>query len=856
MKSKGHVYMANLILEVLEKPSQIVFPGIQSKNIQVPPYVKQCITNNKQFFRAGAVGPDFFPDLIFGQAIIHPTESGEWLKIMYDELLLIPPGTKQQQEAIAFYAGYMMHYAGDMFTHDYVNRYAGGWFPDIMGITKKLSSGSLHTINDGIEDVKRIIRHIAVEKYLDDYIQKQTEKNHVRFDTSLDIPVDYLRRCFASKAALHRHDLINEIDQDTDVNSDFNFLKKYVTDLDDLYTDQGKDINALRERDAYINSWLRLWGEIANKALEKGTFDALDELKIDIARHFIAFKYENDRERREMESKLDAAMTVVGIVDIGIYIPGLSELMEWIEELIKDKLKSVAYPYIIDMAALISGKPKEEIPDFDSAINAVKERFVNVERMLEDPLLFTDYKYGELPKILRKEWEGMGASYTLKKISFPAFKNACKMGYLCLLGPDSMNMLLKNYDSTLGNYYVTRETSIGISSVGLFISTGGGKYDGTNKNLIVKICGEKTGGKENILDQFTVSGEKYLQKSSRFRLNFPTRYTIPLSKIDHFLLKLDGKNLWKTNYVSFFDGSTNIELTEWTGRMYRGDEICLPVRRDVAYHYETVSYSAKINTLAIEIKTSGARWSGTDDDVYFTVYANGGTYVQTTQLDKYMYNDFEAGDRDTYTMQLSIPKTYKEIDYFVLKKKGSDDWRVAFVMVYDMDSNECISLAQLNRKVGSGGITIEKGNSTLPADDDEEAGSAPNQAASTEQKVSCVIVTIKTADKFCAGTDNDVFFTTYYWDEAAGQEKSIEEQLDTSWHNDFERGDTDTFRVSFRMPIPRNNLRRFAVRKKGSDDWTIDWVKVQDLNTGACIGKYSGRKELRKNSDSISIPAG
>ncbi|MBO4291041.1 MAG: hypothetical protein J5898_03960, partial [Lachnospiraceae bacterium] len=435
-----------------------------------------------------------------------------------------------------------------------------------------------------------------------------------------------------------------------------------------------------------------------------------------------------------------------------------------------------------------------------------------------------------------------------------AFNNACKMGYLCLLGPDELNRLMLKYDESLGDYYKNSETSIGISSIILSINTGGGRYDGTNKNLIVKICGEKTGERENVLDQFTVSGAQYLQKNSTVRLKLPTSYTIPLSKIDHFLLKLDGNNLWNSNYISFFDGSTNIELTEWSGRMRKRDEVRLPVRRDVAYHYETVSYSAKISTLAIEIKTSGKRWSGTDNDVYFTVYANGGSYVQSKLLDKSGYNDFEAGDRDTYTMKLNVPKTYNEIDYFVLSKKGSDDWRVESVMVYDLESNECISVCSVNRLVGSSGEKIEKGIHLQPKDDGDETGSAPIQEAPKEQMISQMIVTIKTANKLFAGTDNDVFFKAIYLDDK-NKENSIRVSLDTSWHNDFERGDTDTFRVAFKTPVSRKKLSRFELNKKGSDDWTIDWVKVQDVTTGACLGKHDKRRELRKETDVITMPA-
>ena len=853
MKSKGHVYMANLMIELLKDSSKkIAFPDIQG-NTSVPPLIRDCILKYPSYFRAGSVGPDFFPDFIFGQSVIHPKVSGKWLEIMHDELMQIPPGTEQQGQAISFYMGYMMHYAGDMFTHDYVNGYAKGWFPDISLIADDLASKKPQKIKKAVDQVLIILRHIAIEKYLDDYIEKLADKNHIYIDKTLDIPVDYLRRCFASKEAINR---LSKIDKKYAVDTKYNFLRNYVAYLDGLYSDTGKSWDDLKDRNEYINSWLKLWQKIAYDSLNQGTFEAIDLHKVDIAKHYIAYQFGNEKERKSKEELLDTINDIRGILDIDIYIPLLSELFDLIEDLFKDALKGMAYPYIVDMAVLISGKPRSEINDFDSAIKAVKDRFVNVEVLLRNPLIFEENKNCDFPSKLSDEWKNMGATYDLNQIGFPAFKNACKMGYLCLMGPTELNRLLSNYDKSVKNYYNEYETTIGISSLVLSISTAKNRYSGTNKNLIVSVCGAASGGKETILDKFSISGQKHLQKNSNVRLTLPTSYTIPLSKIDHFLLRLDGRNLWTADNVSFFDGSTNIELTDWSGRIGYGETIELPVRRDVKYHYETVSYSAKISTLGIEIKTSNKKWSGTDDDVWFTVKANGGTYTQTNKLDKYSYNDFEAGDLDTYKISLNTPKTCKEIDEFCLSKSGSDAWRVDSVVVYDMETDECLSVCQINGNVGKIGVSIPKGNNVLHLvddDDDVKEETAPIQDMKDEQMIRGVMVTIKTANKWLSGTDDDVYFTSFYLDNS-NNECTERKSLDTSWHNDFEKGDTDTFKVMYSKPIPRNKMIRFELNKKGSDDWTIDWVKVQDFDTFDCLGKYEGRIELASSNKKVSMP--
>ena len=98
------------------------------------------------------MGPDFFPDLIFGQMRIHATYSGRWIERMMEELRLMPPNTREQQQAIAFYCGYMMHYAGDMFTHDYINGYAKGWFPSYSEVFHNLFS-----YDTDVEKVKKTL---------------------------------------------------------------------------------------------------------------------------------------------------------------------------------------------------------------------------------------------------------------------------------------------------------------------------------------------------------------------------------------------------------------------------------------------------------------------------------------------------------------------------------------------------------------------------------------------------------------------------------------------------------------------------------------------------------------------------
>ena len=59
------------------------------------------------------------------------------------------------------------------------------------------------------------------------------------------------------------------------------------------------------------------------------------------------------------------------------------------------------------------------------------------------------------------------------------------------------------------------------------------------------------------------------------------------------------------------------------------------------------TFAEPVTSLRVEIRTSSARYAGTDDDVYLRVGAG-----LRFALDKRLYDDFERGDRDTYSVPI------------------------------------------------------------------------------------------------------------------------------------------------------------------------------------------------------------
>jgi hypothetical protein len=139
--------------------------------VQVPPFgwlrlsedMARALFYFPGLMRAGAVGPDLFPDLITGQTVVHPGEgprSGRWAAYLDSEVRRIAglydgsPGSFDESPVLrAFYAGWLAHMAGDLFGHSWVNDYAGGVWPNI---------------SDGItnEEKNNILRHLIVEAYV------------------------------------------------------------------------------------------------------------------------------------------------------------------------------------------------------------------------------------------------------------------------------------------------------------------------------------------------------------------------------------------------------------------------------------------------------------------------------------------------------------------------------------------------------------------------------------------------------------------------------------------------------------------------------------------------------------------
>ncbi len=111
-------------------------------------------------FYAGTVGPDGFPDLTYGQAVVHPKETGQWLRLILDSAWAAQADGRysawEKQKILAFAYGFLVHASGDVWGHTLVNEFAHGVFPSV-------------TLMPSCPDIVPIaVRHILAEGQVGD----------------------------------------------------------------------------------------------------------------------------------------------------------------------------------------------------------------------------------------------------------------------------------------------------------------------------------------------------------------------------------------------------------------------------------------------------------------------------------------------------------------------------------------------------------------------------------------------------------------------------------------------------------------------------------------------------------------
>jgi hypothetical protein len=130
----------------------------------VHPAIVAALTDWRSYYNAGAVAGDGFPDVLFGQTVIHPIDNGTWLTRVLDMAWAAQDdpsySVAEKSQILAWSYGFLSHSAGDHFAHSLVNQFAEGVAPGFGAAAASLPGDQ--------RDLGNMLRHLMTEAYIAD----------------------------------------------------------------------------------------------------------------------------------------------------------------------------------------------------------------------------------------------------------------------------------------------------------------------------------------------------------------------------------------------------------------------------------------------------------------------------------------------------------------------------------------------------------------------------------------------------------------------------------------------------------------------------------------------------------------
>ncbi|SET56821.1 PLAT/LH2 domain-containing protein [[Clostridium] polysaccharolyticum] len=447
MKSKGHIYMANLLMKEIKEKGAVTIKGTA---YTIPQEVRTAILQHPEAFRAGAVGPDFYPDIIIGQSDIHPSYSGEWLKIVENELSKTSKNSSEWTADYAFYLGYMMHYANDMWTHYYVNDLSKGSFPGLEDIRNNPDSALI------------AIRHILIETYIDKKVPATESMN-------IQAPVEFIGRCFSSADARAKYTELNVLGYLLSVQDDVNTMAsdstKRMLDIVNYYPGWQKEIKTA------ITEWYKLWNKIAVDFLQDD--GGMSQAK-------------EDFERWVKDYAVEATAIPVWAIDLARSL----KLLKVAFELILEPLKKMATEVLSQMLYAATGI---SVKDFEEIIELFKKMMKQPELYLNNGILFDSKNVTDRIDADCGNFGKTGSA--IYNQTFRPFAQALNMGMLSLIGVDNLNSIMVKYGSPI--QFIGKLLQPSVSKLNITIKTSSKLWSGTDDNVYFGLA--LNDGKDTVL---------------------------------------------------------------------------------------------------------------------------------------------------------------------------------------------------------------------------------------------------------------------------------------------------------------------------------------------------------------------
>lgn len=926
MKSRGHIYMADLLYRELnpdlyggpENTGRTVKlrtdPDATGKSewmeFQVPEQIYDAIRYNRGCFLAGAVGPDFFPDMITGQMRVHPQNSGKWLEMMFEQLRMLPPYSQEFRKALAFYMGWMMHCCGDMYSHQFVNLYAYGWFPSLGEMAEDakaiMQSAGLKAIMEYIgahlerneleallanpsaarlmellmndpnavkeleqklEELKdsedpwkvigalltdavhllklvnsllNILRHLTLEAHLDNIIQQNLEARAAdgRLELTgyydIEIPRDFIRSCFITPEAFRRmQQLCGETPGDPGNPADI--LQKYVEHYEAEFQENLRHpedhsiVENLKLRSRYLDKWVNFWETFVDYDLKYGTpipegygehmYYALSEL-------ITAALTEDEDDIRDMESFNHGVYVFLGLFEpFEFVLDCFEQFFLWLIDPLISVVKDGVAPLLTPIAnALVAIGAVEHsgglIDTYDEATEVIGKAFTSPRMMLRCQALFN---VENLDEKLDREWQHMGKDRTCFDLECPMLENALQMGKLCLMGTESLSRLFAAHIGET-DPFESAEMRWSLSDLEVEIIPGASTFK--NKGYLLYLNVRRDTGEALERHLIWDGRKKHISGpvAADLRLVSPLSVwnlrSCSLSVARESGAYADEQLECRVNLYSKENGQLLLSGNLILSNCHGSEKSCHDneqLGQTLAQKMDNVNLIESLYSLSVVIETTKTKDGGTDGDPVFSVIDHSGNVLAAFKPNRGAgYNDFEQGDKDTYSLTLPRHIGIDEVKGFSIHKDGGDAWNLKQIYVIENRTGMTIGKLSGPRWVSSGRIEFPLIPGALKAPELELQ----------DDLIESIDVIITTADRLYAGTDNDIYVKLYRGDTCL-----LRRQVDTI-ANDNERGDTCTCAVHVDAPyICLGDVTGVAIEKvqgrgQMDDEWTISQIRI------------------------------
>ncbi|HYR36750.1 MAG TPA: LEPR-XLL domain-containing protein, partial [Burkholderiales bacterium] len=160
-KPYTHVEIAKDVRDDILPDGKLTIDG---QEYVVHPKIVAALRDHEDYYYAGAVGPDGFPEFVFGQSILHPGDNATWLTRVLDMAWEAQDNpwfsADEKSEILAWSYGFLTHSAGDHWAHTLINEFGQGIFPAVSEIVDSLTTDQRELAN--------ALRHFLAEAYVGD----------------------------------------------------------------------------------------------------------------------------------------------------------------------------------------------------------------------------------------------------------------------------------------------------------------------------------------------------------------------------------------------------------------------------------------------------------------------------------------------------------------------------------------------------------------------------------------------------------------------------------------------------------------------------------------------------------------